>query len=687
MRNHELTGNPENLRQVGACARAATLLLLCLACAASPPTPAPALPRHTPQPAGQPQAAAGDQSLPACMDYRLGPPVRIGAGGVDGFVSAGDDGVIHVVYGGKYRSGAHVEALGPEETVTDLAPFNTVRMTVAANGQPHVVFTTGQGETAKRSYYTTRVNGRWIPAEPFADGMSSPVKNRAYKPDVAVDERGAVLASVCLGRSDDKPNTVPAFFYYWRSPEGKWSDPGWLTAHHSSTARVEYLAGRGFYLLWQFAPAKWRIAGPVAAGGKFSEQASVATGSDALPYQRTVQNEGADFRVTAAGTIVTGIVRERRKEEGKGPTGVWAAIKANGAIGTEDTVSPAYLGGYMGDEVALQPVPAFDRDTGDAMVVLKRSTDGSGQYAIHRHEAGWRPAPEPSSNQYCPLFPEGSTPQGTLRQGPSVADMRGPGFAVLVRDGQSNWFLRAVTPVETSVASHHPVGDTRTGANRLTAEEKAAGWRLLFDGTSTDGWRGIRSQSFPEKGWIVAGGEIRHDRGVVSGDLVTVEEFENFDLRLEYKLPPGANSGLKYLVDENFKSSIRGGVGFEYQILDGLHYLDSPNAPASHSIASLYDLKAAVGAQARPAGQWNQVRVLVDGRHIEHWFNGKKVLEFERDGEELRRLIANSKFKKIDGFGKNTKGRILLQEHDQDEVAFRNIKIKVLPVRSPVSAR
>jgi hypothetical protein len=365
-----------------------------------------------------------------------GQSVLIGKGGLDGFVASGRDGTIHVVIGGRYRQGPAPDRLSAEETITDVGPMNTVRMSVDGEGRPHVVFSTGQTARAKRSYYTARIGGRWLPAEKFADAEEIPERTRAYVADVASDERGNVLVSFWVGRPTERraERDNPSFYYRWRTPDGRWSERQSLPAHWSSAAKVEHAPGRGFYLLWQSINIDWRIAGPVAAGGMFTEARSFSSGSNKLMGLSTVQNEGADFSVAPDGTVVaTGNVREKFE----GPVGVWAAFPSAAADS-----SAKYLGSFAdtkrGDESGVHPVMALDAATGVAFLTVMNPADKKAYFAEHQASQGWQ--------GYRALLTDRSGPQGTLRQGPSVADVPGPGAVALVRDGEENWHLKMLQP-------------------------------------------------------------------------------------------------------------------------------------------------------------------------------------------------------------------------------------------------
>jgi hypothetical protein len=221
----------------------------------------------------------------------------------------------------------------------------------------------------------------------------------------------------------------------------------------------------------------------------------------------------------------------------------------------------------------------------------------------------------------------------------------------------------------------------KTAVNQLTKAEQKAGWRLLFDGKSLTGWRGFHSDQVPA-GWVVEDGCIKHasskgESGRAGGDLITVDQFDNYELLIEWKLSKGANSGIKYLVSESLPPTGRGAIAFEYQVLDDDGHPDAKaGINGNRTAGSLYDLlPASKDKKMQPIGEFNQTRIVVKGNHIEHWLNGVKVLEFERGGEIFKAAVAQSKFKTTKGFGEISKGHILLQDHG-DEVWYRNIKIR-----------
>ena len=207
--------------------------------------------------------------------------------------------------------------------------------------------------------------------------------------------------------------------------------------------------------------------------------------------------------------------------------------------------------------------------------------------------------------------------------------------------------------------------------NVLTGAERADGWRLLFDGVSLSGWRGLASPN-PGAGWKVIYGAIV--RTAKSGDLVTAGEFGDFELSIDWKVERAANSGILYRVSLAGKEAFH--TGPEYQILDvtGAKDLVDPK----HETGALYDLVAPPRDLARPVGAWNHALIVVRGWHIEHWLNGEKIVDADLGSAEGRDLIAHSKFRAWPPFATFARGHIALQDHD-NSVSFRNIKIRETP--------
>ncbi|MCL6266945.1 3-keto-disaccharide hydrolase [Flagellimonas myxillae] len=219
--------------------------------------------------------------------------------------------------------------------------------------------------------------------------------------------------------------------------------------------------------------------------------------------------------------------------------------------------------------------------------------------------------------------------------------------------------------------------------NQLTLDEKKRGWQLLWDGKSTEGWRGARLDNFPEQGWIIENGVLSvlasgGAESTAGGDIVTVDTYGDFELKVDFKITEGANSGIKYYVDTDLNKGPGSSIGLEYQILDDAKHPDAKkgNHEGSRTLASLYDLiQADVNKPANPIGEWNTAHIISKNNHVEHRLNGVKVLEYERKSEDYRKLVSESKYEKWPNFGEADKGHILLQDHG-DLVSFRNIKIK-----------
>ena len=207
--------------------------------------------------------------------------------------------------------------------------------------------------------------------------------------------------------------------------------------------------------------------------------------------------------------------------------------------------------------------------------------------------------------------------------------------------------------------------------------EKSAGWVLLFDGTTTDAWRAYKKADMSGLRWKVENGCLALPSGEGSDtlgqhDLITKQQFDDFELTWDWRIATGGNSGVKYFVTEKHDAAI----GHEYQVIDGAHE-DARLREGRRQTAAFYDVLAAPDARARPAPSFNTGRVLVKGNHVEHWLNGTKVLEYELDTDALRAKIADSKFKDIADFDKHIRGHLLLQDHG-DAVCFRNVKVRPL---------
>jgi len=220
--------------------------------------------------------------------------------------------------------------------------------------------------------------------------------------------------------------------------------------------------------------------------------------------------------------------------------------------------------------------------------------------------------------------------------------------------------------------------------NQLGSYE--GGFKFLFDGKTTNGWRGARLDGFPKSGWVIENGvltvlESGGGESEAGGDIITVDKYSDFELHLDFKLTPGANSGIKYFVDPELNKGPGSSIGLEYQLLDDQRHPDARlgNHKGSRALTCLYDLIEADNYVKcpNPIGQWNHAVVISKGNHVEHWLNGRRVLEYERKTPEFRKLIQESKYKTWPGFGEWEKGHILLQDHG-NTVSFKNIKIREL---------
>lgn len=220
--------------------------------------------------------------------------------------------------------------------------------------------------------------------------------------------------------------------------------------------------------------------------------------------------------------------------------------------------------------------------------------------------------------------------------------------------------------------------------NTISAEEKAAGWRLLWDGKTSDGWRSIRGDEFPKGGWKIADGvltitESGGGESAAAGDIITKEKFSNFELSVDFKITPGANSGIKVFVDPSLNKGEGSAIGPEFQILDDVRHPDAKlGRDGNRTIGSLYDMiTAPADKKVNPVGEWNNARIVADGMRITWILNGVKTVDIERGSKEWRDLVAASKYKVWPAFGELPEGHILLQDHG-NTVSFRNIKIRDL---------
>ena len=234
-----------------------------------------------------------------------------------------------------------------------------------------------------------------------------------------------------------------------------------------------------------------------------------------------------------------------------------------------------------------------------------------------------------------------------------------------------------VTPASESAPEVNLINNT------LSPTEEATGWKLLWNGKTTEGWRGAKLSTFPEKGWSIDRGILKVCKGDGSestngGDIVTTRTYKNFILKVDFKISEGSNSGIKYFVDPEMNKGAGSAIGCEFQILDDDKHPDAKlGVKGNRRLGSLYDLIPA--PQDKPFNKtgWNTAMIIVKDNHVEHWLNGVKLLEYERNNAMWNALVAYSKYKDWPNFGNAEEGYILLQDHG-DEVWFMNVKIKEL---------
>ena len=207
--------------------------------------------------------------------------------------------------------------------------------------------------------------------------------------------------------------------------------------------------------------------------------------------------------------------------------------------------------------------------------------------------------------------------------------------------------------------------------NNLFGKETEEGWEMLWDGKTSDGWKGAKLDNFPASGWEIKDGVLSvlasgGGESEAGGDIVTTALYSDFELKLDFKITEGANSGIKYYVDTKINKGAGSSIGLEYQILDDERHPDAKlgNHEGSRTVASLYDLiQADTRKVVHPIGEWNRARIVSKNNHVEHYLNGRKVLEYERKSPEYLQLVKESKYEKWPNFGEADQGRILLQDH------------------------
>lgn len=291
------------------------------------------------------------------------------------------------------------------------------------------------------------------------------------------------------------------------------------------------------------------------------------------------------------------------------------------------------------------------------------------------------------NNQHCSRLVDEETREGFIGlQVHSINDKALAGYTVQWKN------IRILTDeVEQYLWAPDPeVPQISYLKNELTAWEKHQGIRLLWDGKTTNGWRGAKLDDFPANGWVIEDGELTVQatdgaEATGPGDIVTIEKYGNFELELEFKITKGANSGIKYFVDSELNKGEGSAIGCEFQILDDEHHPDAKKGVAGNrTVGSLYDLITAKNLsyskrskQFKGIDTWNKARIVSKNGKVEHWLNNEKVVEYDRFSQMFEALVNYSKYQKWENFGRWPEGHILLQDHG-DTVSFRSIKIKAL---------
>ena len=241
-----------------------------------------------------------------------------------------------------------------------------------------------------------------------------------------------------------------------------------------------------------------------------------------------------------------------------------------------------------------------------------------------------------------------------------------------------NLFITLVLIIVLTTSSSMPKGGAKD--NTLTKKEKKAGWKLLFDGQTSAGWMNAKTKTFPSSGWEIKDGMLTispaSKKQGGGGDIVTVDKFKNFELKVDFRYTKGANSGIKYFIDTETNNGALASIGCEYQVLDDRNHPDAKaGVNGNRTLAGLYDLITPKNKIDNGEEAWNTATIIVNGNKVQHWLNGQMTVEYERGNQAWKNLVATSKFKGSPGFGEVQEGRLLLQDHG-NLVYFKNIKIR-----------
>lgn len=248
-------------------------------------------------------------------------------------------------------------------------------------------------------------------------------------------------------------------------------------------------------------------------------------------------------------------------------------------------------------------------------------------------------------------------------------------FASTIMVGCDSGQQQTSTQENTTATTTTETDTQNNQTNSLSQKEKAQGWELLFDGQNLSSWRGYKKESLPAA-WTIDDNALHFSGEGEGGDIITQNEYENFELALDWKIEEGGNSGIFYNVVEDGKYDAVYHTGPEMQVLDDERHPDAKENPGKRIAGANYDLYEP-SAKAKPAGEWNSIRLVKNNNKVEHWMNGQKVVEYELGSDEWKEDVKNSKFASMPDYGSAQKGHIALQDHG-DQVWFKNIKIRPL---------
>ncbi|MDR2424719.1 MAG: DUF1080 domain-containing protein [Prevotellaceae bacterium] len=287
------------------------------------------------------------------------------------------------------------------------------------------------------------------------------------------------------------------------------------------------------------------------------------------------------------------------------------------------------------------------------------------------------------NDEICSVLWDDMTPRGFIALQVHSVDKNNEGKTVSWRNIEIEEVNNTEVELYDMFSDCMDIQESNTVPNSISPKEKFTGWELLWDGVTTNGWRGANSGAFPSKGWKIEDNMLKvlkNDGGesVNGGDIITTNKYKNFILKVDFKITKGANSGIKYFVDPEINKSEGSAIGCEFQILDDEHHPDAKlGVNGNRTVGSLYDLIPAPTGKPFAMNDFNTAMIVVQNNHVEHWLNGVKLLEYERNNQMWNALVAYSKYKNWINFGNLPQGHILLQDHG-DEVWFKNIKIKKL---------